>query len=184
MTNWVVLLLAPLAAMPLAAQKTSYREQSLAPYVSSPQEVVDKMLEAAGIKPGETVYDLGCGDGRIVVTAVRKFNAKAVGIELEPGLARSANEMIHKLGIQKQASIVRANLLDVDISPADIVTLYLLTTSNSKLRPKLEKSLKPGARVVSHDYAVRGWTPTKVDEVKSHNRVHKIYVYVMPQQQQ
>jgi len=165
-----------LIASTLPAQQ-GLRGQNLAPYVSSPQEIIDVMLESAGVKPGEMVYDLGCGDGRIVVTAVKKFSAKAVGVELNPELARSANDMIHRLGLQNHATIVRGNLLDVDISQADVVTLYLLTSSNEKLRPKLEKSLKPGARVVSHDYAVRGWKPVRVEEMVVHGRNHKIYVY-------
>ena len=167
-----------LSTLTLAAQPTP-RGQNLAPYVASPQEIIDLMLEAAGVKPGEVVYDLGCGDGRIVVTAVKKFSAKAVGVELNPQLARSANDMIHRLGLQNHATIIRGNLLDVDISQADVVTLYLLTSSNEKLRPKLEKSLKPGARVVSHDYAVRGWKPVRVEELEVHGRNHKIYVYQM-----
>ncbi len=157
------------------------RGQNLAPYVASPQEIIDLMLESAGVKPGEMVYDLGCGDGRIVVTAVNKFRAKAVGVELNPELARSASDMIFRLGLQNHATIIRGNLLDVDISPADVVTLYLLTSSNEKLRPKLEKSLKPGARVVSHDYAVRGWKPVRVEEMEVHGRSHKIYVYQIKQ---
>ena len=165
-----------LIASTLAAQ-SGPRAQNLAPYVSSPPEIIDLMLESAGVKPGEIVYDLGCGDGRIVVTAVKKFSAKAVGVELNPELARSASDMIYRLGLQNHATIIRGNLLDVDISQADVVTLYLLTSSNEKLRPKLEQSLKPGARVVSHDYAVRGWKPVRVEEMVVHGRNHKIYVY-------
>lgn len=168
--------LAALTLSTLVAQP-SPRGQNLAPYVSSPQEIIDVMLESAGVRPGELVYDLGCGDGRIVVTAVKKFNAKAVGVELNPTLARAASDMIFRLGLQNHATIIRGDLLDVDISQADVVTLYLLTSSNEKLRPKLEKSLKPGARVVSHDYAVRGWKPVRVEELEVHGRNHKIYVY-------
>jgi predicted RNA methylase len=171
-----ILVLPVIITLTLTAQP-SPRGQNLAPYVASPQEIIDVMLESAGVRPGETVYDLGCGDGRIVVTAVKKFSAKAVGVELNPELARSASDMIYRLGLQNHASIVRGNLLDVDISPADVVTLYLLTSSNETLRPKLEKSLKPGARVVSHDYAVRGWKPVRVEEMVVHGRTHKIYVY-------
>ena len=163
-------------ASTLAAQPAP-RGQNLAPYVASPQKIIDLMLESAGVKPGEIVFDLGCGDGRIVVTAVNKFSAKAVGVELNPELARLASDMIYRLGLQNHATIIRGNLLDVDISQADVVTLYLLTSSNEKLRPKLEQSLKPGARVVSHDYAVRGWRPVRVEEMVVHGRNHKIYVY-------
>jgi precorrin-6B methylase 2 len=170
------LVLLALSAGNLIAQPNA-RGQNLAPFVASPQEIIDLMLESAGVKPGEIVYDLGCGDGRIVVTAVNKFRAKAVGVELNPELARAASDMIFRLGLQNRATILRANMMDVDISPADVVTLYLLTSSNEMLRPKLEKSLKPGARVVSHDYAVRGWKPVRVDELEVHGRTHKIYLY-------
>ena len=174
------LILLALAAIwpPLSADK--HPRQNLAPNVASPQLIVDRMLEAASVKPDETVYDLGCGEGRIVITAAQKFHARAVGVEISPGLVRSATEMVHKLGLENRVSVVRGDIMDVDVSPADVVTLYLLTGSNTMLRPRLEKLLKPGARVVSHDYEVRGWKPSRVEQVNVHRRVHKIYVYQMP----
>ncbi|MCX6622653.1 MAG: methyltransferase domain-containing protein [Acidobacteria bacterium] len=151
--------------------------QNLAPFVPSPQPVVERMLEAARVKPGETVYDLGCGDGRIVITAAQKFSANGVGVELSPRLVKEAINRIRQLGLESSVQIVQGDLLEVDISGADVVTLYLETLSNDKLRPKLEKSLKPGARVVSYEFKVRGWTPLRVEKVFAYNREHNIYVY-------
>ncbi len=138
------------------------------------------MLIASGLKPGETLYDLGSGDGRIVITAAQKYGAKAVGVEISEPLVRTANENIRHAGLEARASIIRGHLLDVDLSEADVVTLYLLTSSNEQLRPNLEKYLKPGARVVSHDFQIRGWKPVKVERAMAHSREHTIYVYRMP----
>lgn len=160
---------------PLGAQMD--HAKSLAPYVASPQNIVERMLEAAALKPGETVYDLGCGDGRILFTAVRRFKAKAVGVELNHKLVDQVRDSVSRQNLQNSISIIEANLLDVDLSSADVVTLYLLTDSNSKLRPRLEKYLRPGTRVVSHDFEIRGWKPLQVEEVHANRRDHKIYVY-------
>ena len=152
--------------------------KQLAPYVASPQDIIDRMLEISKLQRGETVYDIGCGDGRIVITAAQKFGAKGVGIEISPKLAQSANEIVSKLGLRNRVQILKADAMDVDLSPADVVTLYLTTSANETLRPKLEQTLRVGARVVSHDYPVRGWKPTAVEEVFAHNRMHKIFLYV------
>ncbi|MDP2999545.1 MAG: class I SAM-dependent methyltransferase [Bryobacterales bacterium] len=164
------------SAQPIAAG----RARSLAPYVPSPQNVVELMLISSGLKPGETLYDLGSGDGRIVITAARKYGARAVGVEISERLVRAANENIQRAGMEARVRIVQGHLLDVDLSEADVVTLYLLTSSNDQLRPNLEKYLKPGARVVSHDFQIRGWKPVKVERALAHNREHTIYVYRMP----
>lgn len=140
----------------------------LAPDFPTPQVVIDKMLQLAHLKPGETVYDLGSGEGHIVITAAREFKAKAVGIELSPELCKLATMHIKALGLEDRVKIVHANLLKVDLSPADVVTIYLLTASNELLRPNLERDLRPGARVVSHDYQIRGWKPAAVETVPAH----------------
>lgn len=151
--------------------------ERLAPYVPSPQEVVERMLEAAGVKPGEIVYDLGCGDGRILITAAEKFRAKGVGVELSYRLVQEAQETVRSRGLQNWITIIQGDLLEADVREADVVTLYLLTSSNARLQPKLEESLKPGARVVSHDFAMRGWKPVRVEKVQVSKRTHTIYVY-------
>lgn len=157
-----------------------FRQQSLAPFVPSPPPVVEKMLEAARVKPGETVYDLGCGDGRVLITAVRKFGARGVCIELAPDLVRQAREEIRRQGLEDRIEVIHGNLMDADLRNADVVTLYLLTSSNELLKPKLESSLRRGARVVSHDFIVPGWEAERVEKVKASGRVHTIYVYSMP----
>jgi protein-L-isoaspartate O-methyltransferase len=181
----VVLILGACLALPLAAQKP-IREvygssHNLAPFVASPQPVVDRMLDMASLKPGEKLYDLGCGDGRIVITAAKRFGANAVGIELSKRLVDTAAEQIRQADLTSHAKVVQGNLLEADLSDADVVTIYLETGSNELLRPKLEKQLKPGARVVSHDFEVRGWQPTKVDKIHAYNRNHVIYLYLLPQ---
>ena len=138
------------------------------------------MLEAARIKPGETVFDLGCGDGRVLITAVEKFHAKAVGVELNPRLASLASTSLKRRNLESQAKVIQANMLEVDLSPADVVTLYLLTDSNDVIKPRLEQFLHPGSRVISHQFKVRGWEPTRVEKVDVLNHSHTIYVYEMP----
>jgi cyclopropane fatty-acyl-phospholipid synthase-like methyltransferase len=150
----------------------------LAPYVASPVHVVDHMLELAKVKPGETLYDLGCGDGIILVEAVLKFHVNAIGVEISPKLVAMADERIHKAGVQDQAHVTQGDLLKVDLTGADVVAIYLSTQLNSQLRPRLEKYLKPGSRVVSHDYPVQGWKPTKVET--DGKQGHLIYLYEMP----
>ncbi|MBI3682460.1 MAG: class I SAM-dependent methyltransferase [Acidobacteria bacterium] len=172
-----VALLALGLGIPSPAAAQANHAKSLAPFVPSPQNIVEHMLDAAALKPGETVFDLGCGDGRILITAARKYRAKAVGVELSPKLAQMARDTVQRNGLKDSVTVIEGNLLDVDLSGADVVTLYLLTESNSRLRPNLEKYLKPGARVVSHDFEIRGWKPARVEEVQAHRRAHKIYVY-------
>src|SRR4029077_7710063 len=151
----------------------------LAPDFPTPQVVIDKMLQLAHLKPGETVYDLGSGEGHIVITAAREFKAKAVGIELSPELCKLATMQIKALGLEDRVNIVHGNLLKVDPSPADVVTIYLLTASNELLRPNLERDLRPGARVVSHDFEIRGWKPSAVEKLEAEGRPRTIYVYEM-----
>jgi SAM-dependent methyltransferase len=152
----------------------------LAPFVPSPQNVVERMLSAANVKPTDVVYDLGSGDGRVLITAAQRFGAKAVGIEISPKEAKASQERIRQLKLDDKIRIVEGDLLKVDLSEADVVTIYLLTKSNEMLRPNLEKYLKAGARVVSHDYEIRGWVPNRVEEAEAHKRIHKLYVYEMP----
>jgi protein-L-isoaspartate O-methyltransferase len=176
-----VLALVGLAAFSsLFAQAQEHYRNSLAPYVVSPQEIVDRMLELANLKQGETLYDLGSGDGRIIITASQRYRAKAVGVEISDRLVKATNEKINQLGLQNLCSVIHGDLLQVDLSPADVVTIYLMTNSNELLRPNLEKYLKAGARVVSHEYAVPGWKPRYVEKPDPDTRGHVIYLYTMP----
>lgn len=145
------------------------------PFISSPPEVVRKMLEKADIRGGETVYDLGCGDGRIIITAVEEFKAKkAVGVEIREDLVKTATEEIRKKRLEPSVSVVHGDFLQVPIAEADAVTLFLTTSANERLRPKLDRELRDGVRVVSHDYEIVGWKPVKVENMGQHT----IYVYV------
>ncbi len=165
-----------LCAQALEAQRFG-NPDVLAPDFPSPQVVIEKMLEAAHLKPGETLYDLGSGEGRIVIMAARQFKAKAVGIELSQDLCKAATARVKALGLEDRIKIIHGNLLKVDLSPADVVTIYLLTASNELLKPNLERDLRPGARVVSHDFEIRGWKPSSVQKVEAEGRSRVIYVY-------
>ncbi|MCX6594805.1 MAG: class I SAM-dependent methyltransferase [Acidobacteria bacterium] len=168
------------AALPGWAQQTP---TYLAPWVSSPMAVVERMLELAKVKPGETVFDLGSGDGRVLIAAVNKFQAKGMGVELSQRLVKLSEDNIQKEGLEGKIQVIHGNMLDVDVSKADVVTMYLVRDANDMLRPKLERSLRVGARVVSHDFEVRGWKPAYVDKGSGggKSRPHAIYVYEMPQ---
>lgn len=158
------------------AQQTESPE-SLAPFIPSPQVLVDKMLESARLRAGELVYDLGSGDGRIVITAAQKYKARGVGVELSRKLFQAAADRVARLGLQNEVRFLNQDLLKVDLSPADVVTIFLLTASNEKLRPNLEKYLRPGARVVSLDFEIRGWKPARVERIEADRRIHNIYLY-------
>jgi len=156
-------------------------KNNLAPRSPSPEHAVDKMLEMANLKPGETLYDLGCGDGRILIAAAEKYKVRAVGIEISDDLAKTAAEKVKKAGLQTQIKVVHGNFMQTDLSGASVVTLYLATTANDMLRPNLERYLRPNTRVVSYDYPIPGWKP--VDTAETHGRhgaTHMIYLYEVP----
>jgi len=161
----------------LTAQQ--FGSEDLGPYLPSPQVVVERMLEAAQLKPGETLYDLGSGDGRIVITAAQRFKANAVGVELSDVLCKSTLKKIAALHLDSQVKIIHGNALKVDLGPADVVTLYLLTSSNARLKPNLEKYLKPSARVVSLNFGIPGWKADRVETVHADRQTHTIFVYEM-----
>ncbi len=140
------------------------------------------MLEAGRVRPGDMVYDLGSGDGRIVITAAQKFGARAVGVEIRPDLIQMAQERIHALGLEDRVRMLENSALRVDLSPADVVTMCLLTSSNDRMKPNLEKYLKHGARVVSNEFPIRGWRTTEVIQIKTGGMNHTIYVYEIGRQ--
>ncbi len=156
-------------------------ELIIAPFVGSPLPVVRQMLTLAELKPGEVIYDLGSGDGRVVITAAQDFGARAVGIELRGDLVKQALNKILELGLEGRVEILQNDMFNVDISSADVVSLYLTTSANQKVKPKLESELKHGARVVSHDYEIHGWKPFKVNNFCENPKLgypsHTIYVY-------
>jgi protein-L-isoaspartate O-methyltransferase len=169
-------LLAGTLAVPGQAQRYTDPD-TLAPSYPTPQAVVERMLTLAAVKPGEVVYDLGCGDGRIVITAATKFSARAVGVEIRRDIYDSTLARVASLGLADQVKIVHGDALKTDITGADVVTLYLMTLANERLRPVLEAQLKPGARVVSHDYEIRGWKPEQTEKMMVQGRPHMIYFY-------
>ncbi|MCJ7631678.1 class I SAM-dependent methyltransferase [Candidatus Bathyarchaeota archaeon] len=150
---------------------------SLAPFVASPPNVVEKMLELAELKQGETLFDLGCGDARIVILAAQKFGAKAVGVELDEGRYKDCINRIKQAKLEDKVKIVHGNALDISLKDADVVTLYLLTSANERLKPNLERDLSPGARVVSHDFSMPGWKTIRTEEIRETWGSHTIYVY-------
>jgi protein-L-isoaspartate O-methyltransferase len=168
-----------LAAYCTAATAQS-ADEKLAPYYPTPETIVEKMLELGGLKAGEKVFDLGSGDGRIVITAAQKFHADAVGVELDKDLCKQSLARIQKLGLAKTAHIINGDLLDQNYSSADLVTVYLLPDSiNNKVQPLLDKQLKKGARVVAHDFEFKNWTPEKVENIADdgEGRSHTLYLY-------
>jgi predicted RNA methylase len=169
-------LLPSVFAIPGYSQKFGVAEY-LGPNIPTPQAVVDRMLNAARVKPGEMVYDLGSGDGRVVITAAQKFGARAVGVEIDPIQCRKAMERIKLLGLSDRVTILEASALRVDLTPANVVTMFFLTASNERLKPVLERQLKPGARVVSNQFPVKGWKTFEVVQMKTGKMEHSIYVY-------
>jgi SAM-dependent methyltransferase len=182
----VLLLLALAGASHVFAQARSLDSidqysNSLAPTVGSPEQAVDRMLQMANLKPGETLYDLGCGDGRILIAAATRYKVKAIGIEISEHMARKAAEQAKKAGVQDRVTIVHGDFMRTDLSHADVVTLYLATTANGTLRPALERSLRPNSRVISYDYPIPGWRAINTSETNGRTGdVHVIYQYEVP----
>jgi ubiquinone/menaquinone biosynthesis C-methylase UbiE len=140
---------------------------------------VEEMLKMAGTKPGEKMFDLGSGDGRIVIMAAKKFEADATGIEFDADLHRQSSERIKALGLDKKARVIHGDIMVQDYSGANVITVYLLPFSNDKVRPMLEKQLKPGTRIVAHDFEFSGWNPDKVMHIEDdgEGRSHTLYLY-------
>ncbi|MGZ8520828.1 MAG: class I SAM-dependent methyltransferase [Candidatus Binatia bacterium] len=157
------------------AQDTIFENKKIVPFVPTPQEVVDKMIELARVNKGDTVYDLGSGDGRIVITAAKK-GAKAVGFEIDGDLVKQSRDNIRKAGVQDQAEIRQQDILTVDLSAASVVTMYLLPDVNLKLKPNLLSQLKPGSRVVSHAFDMGDWKPDRTERVDGRT----LYLWTIP----
>ncbi len=150
-------------------------------FVPTPQEVVDKMLELAEVKKTDLVYDLGCGDGRIVVTAAKKYGCRAVGFDIDPKRIEESLENVKKNKVEKLVKIEEQDIFKLDLSPANVITLYLLPELNEKLIPQLEK-LKPGSRIVSHDFRMKGVKPDKMVEMTTDDNgtEHKVFLWTTP----
>jgi protein-L-isoaspartate O-methyltransferase len=166
-------------ALLLLTAAWTQQPQKLAPYYPTPETVVMKMLELGDLKPGEKMFDLGSGDGRIVIAAAQKFHADAVGVEFDKDLCRESRERIRALGLERSAQIIEGDVLRQDYSSTDLITVYLSVKSNEKVRPLLEQQLKKGARIVAHDFEFKSWAPAKVVNVEDDGagRSHTLYLY-------
>jgi len=152
----------------------------LVPYVPSPMYVVRKMLELAGAGPGDVLYDLGCGDGRIPVTAVKEYGVdRAYCVEIREDLAALARQRVERDGLQDRVVVVQADMFKVDLSEATLVTLFLLSSVNDRLAPKLSRELRPGARVVSHEFRMSQWRPLVYATLHDGKGSHDVYLYVI-----
>lgn len=152
--------------------------KKIVPFVPTPQDVVERMLELAQVKAGDVVYALGSGDGRIVVTAAKKYGVKAVGFEIDPQLIKKSRESIRKEGLERLAEIRQQDIRTVDLSPATVVTMYLLPEVNMMLRPNIQKQLRPGSRVVSHDFDMEDWKPDVEENLRSKTGgSHTLYLW-------
>jgi hypothetical protein len=167
------------SAMLVSGAALAQEAAKLAPYYPTPLTVVEKMLDLGGLKADEKMFDLGSGDGRIVIMAAQKYGADATGIEMVDDLYRQSMEKIRSLGLQKNARIIHGDIFKQDYSSASLVTVYLLPTSNDKVRPLLEKQLKKGTRIISHDFPFRDWTPEKEVTIEDdgEGRSHTLYLY-------
>ena len=167
-----ILLTLTACAVLLRAQASKYEE---IPYVSSPQWIVDEMLRMARVTKDDVVYDLGCGDGRIVVASVRKYGARGVGIDLRRDLIELASYNARLAGVSNRARFVQQDVFETDLRPATVVTLFLLPAVNEGLRPKLLRELKPGTRIVSHAFPIGNWKPDQLLEKNG----RKIYLWTI-----
>jgi predicted RNA methylase len=178
----------PLWAEPNEAESGAEKPKLDVQFVPTPQAVVDKMLSMAGIKEGDVLYDLGCGDGRIVVTAARRYGIRAAGFDLDPRRVAESLANVRSNSVEHLVTIKRADVFTVDLAPASVVTLYLLPSLNVKLMPQLEK-LKPGSRILSHDFDMEGAKPVQLERVTVEgeeeyqgyeDNQHTIYKWIVP----
>jgi tRNA G37 N-methylase Trm5 len=185
---WLVILLATIAlasglTIEFAREKvwgTSADNQFIeVPYVPTPNNVVEEMLKVANVGKDDVVYDLGCGDGRIVITAAQKYGARGVGVDINPDRIKESNENAQKAGVADRVRFLQQDLFETDLREATVVTLYLLPDVNRRLRPKMFQELKPGTRVVSHAFDMGEWNPEKVIKVPGADRERTIYYWVI-----
>jgi SAM-dependent methyltransferase len=150
-------------------------------YVPTPEPVVERMLELANVGPSDVVYDLGCGDGRIVVMAAQRYGARAVGFDIDPARVAEARRNVAAAGIEQLVRIEQRDIFELDLSPASVVTLYLLPELNVRLLPQLER-LKPGTRIVSHDFDIAGVVPTRELSLRPDptGPDHSVYFFELP----
>ena len=149
-------------------------------WVPSPPAVITAMLEAAGVGPDDLGYDLGCGEGEILIEAARRYGARGVGVDLDPARIRNAHANAARAGVADRIRFVQQDLFTTDVRPATVVTLYLLPELNERLRPTLLRDLRPGTPVVSHDFGMGDWKPDRTIEVPL-TRIHRVFLWRIPQ---
>ena len=154
--------------------------EQLAPFVATPMLVVEKMLAMAEVTSRDVVYDLGSGDGRIILRAAEKYGAKAVGVELDGHLAQESRRKARELNLEELVTIIQGDLLQTNLQSATVVTIYLLPEANEKLRPLLERDLRPGSRVIAHHTRIPGWRPAREEAVRVGDNTHFLYLYKIP----
>lgn len=154
-------------------------DMSLVPYVPTPESIIRKILQLANVTSDDVVYDLGCGDGRVVITAAKYFGAKAKGIEIRRDLVEEARQRVAKEGLQDKVEIIEGDIRSTPIHDATVVYMYLLTSVNEKLKTKLQSELKPGTRVISLDFEIPGWNPVKRVHIWDGYRYRSVYFYVI-----
>ncbi|HVL59163.1 MAG TPA: class I SAM-dependent methyltransferase [Burkholderiaceae bacterium] len=167
-----------LAQPPSQAAQAAPQRAPDVPYEPSPPEVVDAMLQLAQVSPGDRLYDLGSGDGRIVIAAARRHGARAVGVDIDPQRIAEANRNARAAGVDDRVRFVQADLFEFDFSDADVVTMFLWPHVNLKLRPKLQ-ALRPGTRIVSHWHDLGEWQPDRMIDVRTATRVHRVFLWVV-----
>src|SRR5207245_5785024 len=150
------------------------------PYVQTPDEVVVEMLQLARVDRNDVVYDLGSGDGRLVIAAARDFGARGVGIEIDPQLVAQSDESARRAGVGDRVMFSAGDLFEADLSDATVVTFYLSPELNLRLRPKLLRELRPGSRIVSHDFHMGDWQPSQTIHVPSRDRMSNVVLWIVP----
>jgi hypothetical protein len=155
--------------------------KEIVPYVPTPHEVVEKMLEMAQVKKGDVLYDLGSGDGRIVIAAAKKYGVRAIGFEINSYRVKLSRELIKKEGLTNLAEVRDQDIMTVDLSGATVLTMYLLPEVNLQLRPNIQKRMKPGSRIVSHDFDMGDWKPERTEKLKDASGWdHTLYLWRLP----
>jgi len=179
----------PLFSLPFVFYTAAAQTQPDVPFMATTREAVNAMLELAGVTKSDVVYDLGCGDGRIVIAAASRYGARGVGIDIDPQLIREANKNAKKAGVQNLVRFEREDLFEADIHEATVVTLFLLPQVNLRLRPKLFRELRPGARIVSNTFDMGDWKPEKertigVQDPQGHAALsQKLLLWVVPKRE-
>jgi predicted O-methyltransferase YrrM len=174
------LLLGAAVAVGVHAQTATPQKAPDVPFVPTDEKIVVKMLEMARVTKADRLIDLGSGDGRIVITAARRYGAKGMGVEIDPALVQKARENAKAAGVADRATFVEGDIFEANIRDATVITMYLLPDVNMRLRPKLLSDLKPGTRIVSHNYDLGDWKPQKTATVSVGGIEHTVYFWVVP----